>query len=388
MTDGLVTMATTAIRLHLNLFRDESPMSHQRMTEIDGLRGLAALSVMCGHWCEFLLKQNPPAGWGAFLQSAVLDDFSFGRLGIVAFFCVSGFVVPFSFRGDHPLVSFPISRIFRLYPAYWASIFTAVLILPLVGAATFGTTQILANLTMIQLALGQGHVLGVYWTLFIEIMFYAICYALFFCRFLYSGIANFIAMCLFLGLALTWAAMRWNNPELDLPVGVPTYLAAMHFGTLARLRTQGNTSRNKAIFLIALPVLLIGATSANVLAYFRAENELVGWVAASLGYIVGVGLFLLALARMAFKGKVFAYLGLISYSMYLFHMITIGVIGTMWPGVLGWELASVVTTLCYFTVTILVAMFVHRFVEQPAIGLGRQVDAIAGRVAKRLTRRA
>jgi peptidoglycan/LPS O-acetylase OafA/YrhL len=350
-------------------------MATKRLSEIDGLRGIAALSVMCGHWGEAIKKQGAPLEWSHALQSIFLDYFSFGRLGIVAFFCVSGFVVPFSFRGPHPMIAFPLSRMFRLYPAYWASIALAIVIFPFIGVTHLTMLQILANLTMVSFALHQPSVLGVYWTLFIELVFYAICYAMFGLKHLYSPRANFGMMCLFLSIALSGGVYRWINPISDFPIGIPTYLAAMHFGTLARLRTLEQNRTAATLYPIALLLLVVGVTAANTLAYFYAKNELVGWVAADIAYLVGLSLFLLCIHFKWFVGRVRAYLGRVSYSMYLFHMIMIDVFVFSWKFMPNWYLAVIIYTPLYFATTILIANFVYLYVERPAISWGRRLDA-------------
>ena len=47
-----------------------------------------------------------------------------GRLGVVIFFAISGFVISFSIKLAHryPVREFLTTRFFRLYPAYWLSI--------------------------------------------------------------------------------------------------------------------------------------------------------------------------------------------------------------------------------------------------------------------------
>ncbi|MFW2831105.1 acyltransferase family protein [Sphingomonas sp. ID0503] len=356
--------------------------SSHRHQEIDGLRGIAALSVMLGHWGEFLRKQNAPAEWYDWLGKVFLEYFSFGRLGIVAFFCVSGFVVPFSFRGPQPLVTFPITRFFRLYPAYWTSIFVAAAVFPLCGQEPFTAIRILVNMTMLQIVLGQSHIIGPYWTLFVELIFYGVCYAMFAARLLHRPFANFVVMCILLGIALAGGFYRYVHPENNFAVGVPTYLAAMHFGTIARLHTLEHQGMPRWLYPASLAILLGAVMTANTAAYYYAQNELVGWVAADVGYLIGVGLFLLAIHRHWFSGPRLAWLGLISYSMYLFHMIVKQVCQAIWPAAVPWELAAGTLTLLYFMVTILVATVVHSLVETPMIRIGRSTERFAERTLR------
>lgn len=51
-----------------------------------------------------------------------------GRIGVVVFFAISGFIIPTSLnhRSLHPVRKFLISRLFRLYPLYWISIILGI----------------------------------------------------------------------------------------------------------------------------------------------------------------------------------------------------------------------------------------------------------------------
>lgn len=101
--------------------------------------------------------------------------FSYGCLGVQVFFVISGFVICMSGWG-RPLRSFFASRASRLLPAYWAAILlvTAVFALPVVAYKAAAPSDLLVNLTMMQMPLGVDRVLGVCWTLWAEIRFYAL----------------------------------------------------------------------------------------------------------------------------------------------------------------------------------------------------------------------
>jgi peptidoglycan/LPS O-acetylase OafA/YrhL len=343
----------------------------RRLSEIDGLRGLAAIAVMIGHWGEAIAAESTSLAARRVLNNLLLENFSFGRLGIVAFFCVSGFVVPFSFRGARPLLAFPISRAFRLYPAYWVSIAAAAIVYPLVDGPILSMRQILVNMTMLQLLLGEPHVIGAYWTLTIELIFYAICYLLFAARLLHGAWTNIMMVTLFLGIALATAVYRWINPQSDLPLGIPTYLAAMHFGALVRLALLEEDAIAKRLYKPTLALLLVGVVVANTLAYYHARNELVGWIAANTGYLVGIGLFMGCVLRKWFDGPRWSWLGQISYSTYLLHMIVIEAGVWAFAFCTDWWTEVAIITPCYFAITLATAALLRRWVELPSIHVGR-----------------
>jgi len=82
--------------------------------------------------------------------------------------CMSGW--------GRPLRSFFASRVSRLMPAYWvaAILVTAVFALPAVAYPAVSPSELLVNMTMLQEPLGAHRVLGVDWTLWVELRFYAL----------------------------------------------------------------------------------------------------------------------------------------------------------------------------------------------------------------------
>ncbi|MFJ8312665.1 MULTISPECIES: acyltransferase family protein [unclassified Streptomyces] len=147
-----------------------------RLRALDGLRLIAALMVALYHYGG--RSGDISKGWGASpkkLFPATHEWFSYGCLGVQIFFVISGFVICMSGWG-RPLRSFFASRVARLYPAYWAAlvIVTAVFALPWVVYKTVTPSEFLVNLTMLQMPVGVHRVLGVCWTLWAELRFYAL----------------------------------------------------------------------------------------------------------------------------------------------------------------------------------------------------------------------
>lgn len=145
-----------------------------RLRALDGLRLLAALMVAAYHYGG---RDGAIAtAWGGSPsdQFPTLSPwFAFGCLGVQIFFVISGFVICMSGWG-RSLRGFTASRIARLMPAYWMAVLlvTAVFAVPGVTFEAVSPTDALANLTMLQQPLGAERVLGVCWTLWVELRFY------------------------------------------------------------------------------------------------------------------------------------------------------------------------------------------------------------------------
>ncbi|MEV5544146.1 acyltransferase [Saccharopolyspora shandongensis] len=146
-----------------------------RLHEIDLLRITAALAVVFYHYTfsGFAKGQTgvafPTAG-----------EFSrYGYLGVDLFFVISGFVVLLSALNRSP-EKFVISRIVRLYPAFWVSVTLTSIVSVLFSQGMFQVSplQYLANVTMFNPVFGVDNIDVVYWTLWAELRFYVIIFVL------------------------------------------------------------------------------------------------------------------------------------------------------------------------------------------------------------------
>ncbi|WP_284435237.1 acyltransferase [Streptomyces sp. TUS-ST3] len=161
--------------------RPEGPQSAPRRREnrlraLDGLRLVAALMVAAYHYGG--RGGEITQSWGASAQRqfpTLHTYFSYGCLGVQVFFVISGFVICMSGWG-RPLKSFFASRASRLLPAYWAAVLlvTAVFALPMVAQKALSPSDVMVNMTMLQMPLGVDRVLGVCWTLWAEVRFYVL----------------------------------------------------------------------------------------------------------------------------------------------------------------------------------------------------------------------
>lgn len=151
-----------------------------RFTLIDGLRGLAAVSVMLYHYTTGDMHKPLSyviPGWALFGCSK-------GWLGVQIFFVLSGFVIAFSI-GEREMTPraaalFAARRQVRLDPPYWTSLAISTLI-PLVwrmmlhdGRFVPSPGLLLAHVFYVQQILRLHVIEPVYWTLAVEVQFYMV----------------------------------------------------------------------------------------------------------------------------------------------------------------------------------------------------------------------
>jgi len=362
---------------------NSAPQS-ERLQHIDALRAIAALLVLCTHVSESFYTLSPQTTSTRWLFD-VSHFWDFGRIGVVAFFVISGFVIPFSTRSGLPGAGrdFAIRRLFRIFPAYWLSVPAGAFACFWLWGTKFTTTDFLVNLTLMQDLVGVPPAIGVYWTLLVELAFYAICLV-----FLLTGsIRNFSRIAAFSG-GLALVVLAWlieHSRGHDLFPYTSTlwlvHLSIMSMGTLFRAwyDRELKTPAARAGFYGILLFYLIGYPLVST---FVAELP---W-RYSVPYSIGIAFVLIGATILRIRNPVMTWLGQISYSIYLFHP------AVFYP--LLWLLSRLPMDSWWRTqhlavyvginaaITILVATAVYLFVEKPCINLGRRLAESVTRQCK------
>ncbi|MDP9004526.1 MAG: acyltransferase [Verrucomicrobiota bacterium] len=364
------------------------PTAAGRLAHIDSLRAVAALMVACAHVWEMFLPFTP--------QSARANSqtwpryFDFGITGVVLFFAISGFVIYGTLKGPREDAGrrFIITRFFRLYPAYWVSIVAGLIFIwwwqnqPVTGA------MVAANATMLPTVLGQPQVMGLYWTLETELAFYLSCWLIW--RIGYLNDARFLAW-LVVGMSLAWFAVKGAKQLGVVPDDInggwknlPRHLGIMFWGAYFRIvydQTRGFReairSNRKFWMLVGLTLVILSVGGTRQFRFFIHPDR--NWFSP---YVVAPLLFWIWVAWLRVRARPIAWLGQISYSIYLFHLIVAAPL-VCWVALSGntyfrgWPIA------CYLIpvllLTIAVSAGVYYAVEWPAIALGKR---LAGTRAK------
>lgn len=133
---------------------------------------MAAFAVMLFH---FAFRGSASGDMTLMSYPYVLPYATYGYLGVNLFFIISGFVILMSASGGS-FRQFAISRMVRLYPAFWVCCSVTFAVIVIFGApyhfATF--KQYLYNMTMLSGFFYVPYIDGAYWSLVVEIQFYAL----------------------------------------------------------------------------------------------------------------------------------------------------------------------------------------------------------------------
>lgn len=343
-----------------------SERGNQRLDYIDALRGVAALCVCLYHGIDSVAAQLSRQGAASGLRFGELFDL--GRFGVILFFLISGFVIPFSLRGERPLRRFAITRAFRLYPPFWISVAVTALATWWVSGVLFPARQVLANLTMVPLVLRQPYLSGVYWTLFIELLFYGVCAALFAAGLLRRPLAILAVGVACAAVPLAGLALRAAGlpaPVVWVTAFLP-YLFAGHLIHMASLRE----SRSAPVCAALLTLVALGMSPLLVVPQDHAmtASTPLGVLIASTAAL----LVFLAAQRHPFRPwPLLTWLGAISYSVYLFHIPVRAVAEIALPP------ASLASGVGFFLLlvlgTVALSALVYYAIEKPSIAAGKRI---------------
>jgi peptidoglycan/LPS O-acetylase OafA/YrhL len=360
-----------------------------RLRYIDALRAIAALLVVWLHTvAAFGRLSSETEGGGGWLRAAVANV-DVGHVGVVVFFLISGFVIPFSILPDRtaPVGSFAIKRLFRIYPAYWLSVPLAALTVFWIWGTPFSAREVLVNLTLLQDVAGVRPAEGVYWTLLVELVFYALCVVLLVTKSLFD-MRRVALLAAALAIAFVAAQASYWSKHQFMTSSLPYWflnLSVMFCGALFRGRSDAGIARRDrladallgAMVLLYVLALPIGAWLVNG----PSNNTL-------LTYAIGFAIFVIGTRFVRIETRVSDWLGRISYSIYLFHVIVFSAIA-WWllkqPAGSAWRTQHLgVYAAVGLAAVLVVASLTYRFVEKPGIRLGhRLATAWQRRVLKR-----
>ncbi|MGL3806100.1 acyltransferase family protein [Paeniglutamicibacter sp. R2-26] len=331
-----------------------------RFKLLDGLRFFAAFAVIAYHYLGF-----DHSRWGVpplELFPVLSPMAAYGALGVQLFFIISGFVILMSAQG-RTVGEFVSSRISRLFPAYWFGVLATVFLYVVLAPGQFKTPSIemvLANLTMVQEALGIPHIDGVYWTLWVELLFYVLICGLIAIKPSESRIVAFA----FLWPLIGAVAQRSESDFLRMMLS-PQY-APLFAGGMALYLIHAYGHSLSRWLLVVFNVCVASQQTVDNFLMTAMQKNTGQELSATVGVLVVVGFFVVvALVTVTpLKGlgpDWLTYVGALTFPIYLVH--------EAW----GWWIISLVNPehgkwaalLMAIVFSLAFAMIIERFIERP-----------------------
>ena len=357
----------------------------KRLHHIDGIRAIAALLVVIMHAADTKDISEYTRTHGAWLYDLV-REVDLGRIGVMIFFCVSGFVIPSSLKQGHSVLNFAVRRFFRLYPPYWVSMAAALYVVWYLYGRRIDAKLVLDNLTMLTIFTNSKYIEDVYWTLASELIFYGLCAALFAAGLLHR--ATLIA-----ALSLTFALQYLGQLNVFLgPVFearsfvfvfkderlhlIIMSLSLMFLGASLRSWSEGKAGLVASIFTVGTCVTYIIAIPASCYLSYGLTPLQKAVVQTGVACPASVSVFLLLALGLKITWRPLVAIGQASYSLYLFHGVVLW--GVIWYLVYYWPTATFSTlTLVLVTcaASVLLSLLTYRFVELPSNRIGRLTAA-------------
>jgi len=347
---------------------------NDRLSFLDCIRGIAALAVLVEH--------AGSGSWPSF-HVFVHNSFNFGKFGVASFFLTSGFVIPFSLERSNSVKRFWINRFFRLYPLYWLSLLLLV-VLYFAGApnvfdpnfVSHMVRNLLVNITMLQQFVGIPNAEGLYYTLCMEMALYIFLSILFLRKW------NHLSLRIAWAASILLAAAGILTPLLlqkRIPMAGLFYFLCFFVGTCVyRHFTAQLSAKSLAALLVFVSISTVAEIYCNYVVIKKVDStEVFTLWAVLLPWSAAYLLFLVAYSFRSHKFPAFLiYLGTISYSVYLFHPSIGRVLSIA-------HLGPALSFLSVLAVAILVASLTYRFVEDPSIRFGKQIQLRLGNDAER-----
>ncbi len=315
----------------------EKRLTH--LTELDGLRGLAVVAVMCYHFVHLPEVSNNK--WDLKFNNILLS----GWIGVDLFFVLSGFLITRILLSSKIKTgyfsSFYIKRFLRIFPLYYLYLLLCFcIILPYSHTHLTGTEQVkvtvaqhseiwfwlyLSNIKQMINGVFFGAGMGHLWSLAIEEQFYIIWPLVIY--FFSSRVIKSVSISIFFGAMLLRISLALYNVDPQLIyVFTLTRIDALALGTLVATLAMDNYdfSYGRIRFTLAISAIL----SVLLLYFFgpRAEHHPVMYTIGLSVFGVCFALTLILLqskfpfpGRFLFTNRALVFFGKYSYALYIFH---------------------------------------------------------------------
>jgi peptidoglycan/LPS O-acetylase OafA/YrhL len=327
-----------------------------RIASLDTLRGVAIGLVLMSHFLSGRAK------------SPAFDEFfvGLGRAGVTLFFLLSGYLI-FKNVQVQPLLVFMSRRCFKILPSFWINILVILFCdLMIKDFPHYPPRLYVASAMAVSDLFGKTSVSGVYWTLLIEIKFYA------FIALQFTVLRDRYLLCvpaiLILLEGLAWLLQGRGSQTL-------AYFSVFYVGIAVYRAEQSGWSRRSMTHM----ALVVTTLCVSLMCFLDTYSRM------SAIFLLLDAFFLLLVLKCRLSNVVWSRIGLASYSNYLYHSLVAAAVFKAWGEVSGFLGTGVVlATAC--AATLITSELLYRGIEAPLARFGRRWERTwvkAPRIAQR-----
>jgi len=332
-------------------------LDKQHINIIDFLRGIAALMVVFFHY------------FGTSGNKSLISEvtgYAQGQHGVMIFFVISGFIIPFSLSSSsYSLLKAPKfiwRRILRLNPPYYVVLLITVLFLSIIryiNQQDFDTqppiniSNIFLHLTYLVPFTKYQWYNNIFWTLAIEFQFYIL-------------------------IALIYPYIEKNKV---LTIIFMTILCFSHYITKLSSVPNGITILNySTVFIIGILLFIFKNQLINrkefitlsVIYFFLCKEQI------SEQKMIFVFIGFIFILFIDFRTKATDFLGKISYSLYLIHSIVFQVIYSIFKRLIDFSIPWTLEIFTFFIIlpiAILLSYLFYLWIELPSIRMTKKLTS-------------
>lgn len=355
---------------------------------LDGLRALAAFAVVFAHisaWFEF----PDTFGYKVLKFFLYFNGSHGGRFGVICFFVLSGFLITYlmfsekSKCGNFKVGHFYARRALRIWPLYFFSLFIGFIVFPFVlsfwqvshveNASWIWYSLFVANFDHIMNGFPTANILGVHWSVCVEEQYYLLWPIVFLLwnnskRFPWICIALVVISEIFqftIGSKLHGGDYHFVSCIRYLSMGgLLAWFAFFHRSTLEKMLSKISKKQTKGVYIACIAIMLLEMPITKLISGYK-----------HLYHLVPMFFFAFIIAEQHFGKNGFfklssipmlSWLGKISYSIYLLHMVAINAVLLVFTNSSDYVVMKAIAAV---VLTVLISHLSYKYIESPFLRL-------------------
>jgi peptidoglycan/LPS O-acetylase OafA/YrhL len=304
--------------------------------------------------------------WGIWFFEVFLVETFFtesGVLGVSIFFIVTGYLMPFMME-KYSRKEFLINRFFRIYPTLILSILLTGIFLYLTQGIEYSIKTYIGSITLVSyVVVGFPSMLGLLWTLFIEIIFYFIVSII--GKFTFEKLISVQIIC----VGVIVISTKYHDEfYLKMVAGNLRYIIMITIGSAIYLAQKNENILSKTIYILSSVVI------AYIGFYIYKLNFNDVSTYNNIGtFFLATSIMILAIWGGKFIKSIPKSLALFSELVYPIYLIHVPIGLGMMVVLREYFTSPYILTSISFIIVLIVAYLLHKYIEVIGINWGKKI---------------